>query len=130
MNRMYFMVENDTTDDEVFLYQRGGNKMFARVVTTQGKPERMEEGIRAYREMLLPEIKKMKGFKQSYLMVNRQSGKAIGISIFENEDSARNNELANRVASQVNQKIGANQTSTFEVYEVAVAEVPTPVGMK
>ncbi len=104
--------------------------MFARVVTTQGNAEKMEEGIRAYREMLLPEIKKVKGFKQSYLMINRQSGKVIGISIFENEDSARNNELAARVAPQVNQKIGANQPSTFEVYEVAVAEVPGAVGMK
>ncbi len=104
--------------------------MFARVVTAQGKPGKAEEGIRGYRERLLPEIKKTKGFKQGYFLINRQTGKAIGVTLWETEEAAKNNELAARVAPLVNQKFGVTQPSTFEVYEVAVAEVPMTVGMK
>ncbi len=103
--------------------------MFARIVTTQAKPEKIEEGIRAYREMLLPKIKKMKGFKQGYLLVDRRNGKVIGISMFESEESAKNQQIFSQ-SGQVNQILGSTQTPTFDVYEVAVAEVPSAVGMK
>ena len=41
--------------------------MFARVSTIQGKPEQAEDGIRNYREQVMPAAKKMAGFKGAYL---------------------------------------------------------------
>ncbi len=105
--------------------------MFARIVTTQGKPEKMEEGIRAYREMVLPELKKRKGFKQGYLLINRQTGKSIGISMWESEQAAGDySAMLSQMYQQVNQRVGMTQEPTVENYEIAVAEMPMTVGMK
>jgi hypothetical protein len=42
--------------------------MFARVSTIQGKPELVAEGIRNFREQIMPAVKKMAGFKGAYLL--------------------------------------------------------------
>lgn len=55
--------------------------MFARVSIVQGKPERVDEGIRHYRETLLPEARRMVGFKGAYLLADRKSGKNLGITL-------------------------------------------------
>jgi hypothetical protein len=49
--------------------------MFARVSTILGKPERVEDGIHNYIEQTLPGARKMTGFKDALLMVDRQTGK-------------------------------------------------------
>ncbi len=105
--------------------------MFARVVMSQGEPERFEEGIRAFREIVLPELKKHEGFKQAYLLVNRQTGTSMGVSMWESEQAAQASpDMISQMYQQVKQKIGMTQEPMVENYEVAAAEVPTPAGMK
>ena len=43
--------------------------MFARVSTIEGKADRLDDGIKDYREHVVPEVKKMTGYKGSYLLV-------------------------------------------------------------
>ncbi len=105
--------------------------MFARVVTTQGKPELVDEGIRAFQEIVLPELKKHQGFKQWYLLINRQTGKSMGVSMWESEQAPMvDSAMMSQMYQQVKQKVGMTQEPMVENYEVAVAEVPTLVGMK
>ncbi len=112
-------------------FYRKGVKHICTIVTQQRSPEKVEEEIRGYMEKALPELKKQKGFKQGYFMINRQTGKAIGISTWENEQAVKDSVATfNRMASEMNQALGTNMTPTVEIYEVAVAEVPTAVGMK
>ncbi len=105
--------------------------MFARVVTSQTKPEKVEEMIRGFREIVLPEKNKQKGLKQAYMLVNRQTGKSIAISLWENEQAVKEYEaVAGGMASQMNQAMSTTMPPTVEIYEVAVAKVPATAGIK
>jgi hypothetical protein len=97
--------------------------MIARVVTAQGKPEKLDDGIRYFREQILAEIKKLKGFKHSYFMVNRQTGKVTGMTMWESEKALQqSNAIASRVIPGLASVIGATQAANVDILEVAVAE--------
>jgi hypothetical protein len=105
--------------------------MLARVVSIQGKPEKVNDAVRYFKEQTLVNAKKVKGFKQGFMMVNRQTGKVIAMVHWENQQAIQDSgSLASRVIPEMNQAAGATQDPMVEIYEVAVAEVPTPVGMK
>jgi heme-degrading monooxygenase HmoA len=105
--------------------------MFARVAMIQGKPEKLDEVTKYFREQVLPAAKKIKGFKEGYMLVNRQTGQVTGMTIWETQQGIQDS-MANacRFVPQMTQILGATQKPVIEVYEVAVAEVPTAVGMK
>ena len=94
--------------------------MFARVSIVEGPPEGIDESIRFMRETVLPGAKKMQGFKGSYLLVDRKTGKQMGIALWETEaDLHASTEAANRLRAQFVQAAAA-QPPKVEIYEVAV----------
>ena len=95
--------------------------MFTRVSIIQGKPGQMDGGIRHYREQLLPEARKMAGFKGAYLLVDRKSGKNLGITLWDTEKNMQASTIAaNRLRSQAAENIAAPKPPIVEIYEVAV----------
>jgi len=95
--------------------------MFARVSTIQGKPEQVDGGIRHYREQLLPEVRRMAGFKGAYLLVDRKNGKSVGITLWDTEkDLQASVTAANRLRAQAAQIAAAPKPPIVEIYEVAV----------
>ena len=95
--------------------------MFARVSIVQGKPEKVDEGIKHYREQMLPEARKMVGFKGAYLLIDRKSGKNLGITLWDTENNMRaSTAAANRLRSQASENIAAPNPPVVEIYEVAV----------
>ena len=98
----------------------GSGEMFARVSISQGSPERIDESIRLMRETIIPQGRKMQGFKGSYLLVDRKTGKQMGIALWETEaDLNASTERANRLRAQYVQA-ATTQPPKVEVYEVAV----------
>lgn len=94
--------------------------MFARVTITEGSPAGIDEAIRFMRETVLPEGRKMRGFKGSYLLVDRKTGKQMGIPLWETEaDLNASAEAAKSLRAQYVQAATA-QPPKVEVYEVAV----------
>lgn len=94
--------------------------MFARVSITEGSPERIDESIHFMRETVIPECRKIRGFKGSYLLVDRKTGKQMGITLWKTEaDLNASTEAAKRLRAQFVQTASA-QTAKVEVYEVAV----------
>ena len=94
--------------------------MFARVNTIEGSPEGIDESIRFMREAVIPEGRKMQGFKGGYLLVDRKTGKRMGIFLWETEaDLNASMEAANRIRAQHAQVAGA-QPHKVEIYEVAI----------
>ena len=94
--------------------------MFARVSIIEGSPEGIDESIRLMRETVMPEARKMQGFKDSYLLVDRKTGKQMGIALWETEaDLNASTEAANRLRARFVQAATA-QTPKVELYEVAV----------
>jgi len=95
--------------------------MFARVSTILGKPERLEDGIKEYKDNVLPAAKKMTGFTQAILMVDRKSGKLVGITFWDTEKNLQDNSLAaNKLRAQAGKTTGSAQAPMVEIYEVAV----------
>lgn len=95
--------------------------MFARVSIIQDVPEQIEVGISHYRRVLLPEARKMPGFKGAYLLVDRKSGKNLGITLWDTESNLQSSTAAaNRLRAQGAGAIAASKPLLVEIYEVAV----------
>ncbi len=96
--------------------------MFARVSTLQGPANEVDEGIRYVRENVLPRAAQMDGYKGAYLLVDRQSGESVSVTLWESEEAVRAAEGAmNQTRSQGVQALGATNMTT-EVLELAVNE--------
>ena len=95
--------------------------MLARVSTIQGKPEQAENGIRNYREQVVVAVKKMAGFKGAYFLVDRKTGKAVSITLWDTEKSLNDStKAADQLRAQASQTVAASKPPTVEIYEVAV----------
>jgi heme-degrading monooxygenase HmoA len=96
-----------------------GLNMYARVTTVQVPTDQQDESIRQFREQTIPAARQQAGFQGAYLLVDRQSGKAIGITLWESEAAMRQSEqMAQQQRSQVPLQPGA--APSIERYEVAV----------
>ena len=74
---------------------------FARVTVTQVKPEKMEEVTNIYRESVVPEAKKQKGFRGIYSLRDSKTGKGLSIAIWDSEADAIANEQSGYYKAQV-----------------------------
>ena len=97
--------------------------MYARVSTLEGSPEQLDEGLRFLREELLPTGKDDPGFKGLIALGDRQSGKALSITLWESEETMRATEQdADQLRSAWADKSGQEIVSV-ESYEVGLVEV-------
>ena len=95
--------------------------MFARVSTIQGKPELVGEGIRNFREQIMPAVKKMAGFKGAYLLVDHKSGKFVAIVLWDTEKNLQASAAAaDKLRAQAVQIAAATKPPMVEVYEVVI----------
>ncbi len=95
--------------------------MFARVSTIEGKPEKADAGIRHYKEQMIPAARKMAGFKKALLMIDRQTGKMVGITFWDSEKNLQASTAeADKLRAQGTQTAGTGQPPRVEIYEVAV----------
>jgi heme-degrading monooxygenase HmoA len=101
--------------------QKGRTTMYARVITTQYQPGKMEEGLQNYREMLSA-ARQQPGFKGILGLIDPREDKAMSISLWETEAEAQ----ASGTGSAYFQTQLAKFASVFaaapmiETYEVAV----------
>ena len=97
--------------------------MYARVITIQYQPDKMEEGLQMYREVLAA-ARQQPGFKGVMGLVDRSKGKAISLTLWESEADA----LASGAGSAYMQAALAKFGSLFvaapviETYEVGLQE--------
>ena len=59
--------------------------MYARVVTIQFQPGKLDEAKRVIVDSIVPVLKQQKGFKGQLLLAERATGKAISINTWETE---------------------------------------------
>ena len=103
--------------------------MHARVSTYQGPPnltqQQVEEMDRYDRENILPPVRQMEGFKGAIALLDRQSGKALSVTLWESEQAMRaSEEDANRLRQESAE--AANETvENVERYEVTIFEMET-----
>jgi heme-degrading monooxygenase HmoA len=100
--------------------------MYARMSIFEGPPDKLDEGVRHAREVILPQAKEMDpGFKGIIALTDRQSGKMLGITFWESEEALRaSEEGANRLREE-SAEAGGGTVAGVERYEVGLFEVPS-----
>lgn len=96
--------------------------MHARVTTISGSPSEADAGVDNFRTNVVPFAREQG--KGAILLLDRRSGEAIAITLWEDEEAMRaSEESANSLRAQAADQMGAAQTPTIARYEVAVFEV-------
>ncbi len=96
--------------------------MHARVTTVSGSPSEADAGIDNFRANVVPFAREQG--KGAILLVDRQSGEAIAITLWEDEKALRaTEEGAETLRAGAADQMGAAQAPTVGRYEVAVFEV-------
>jgi hypothetical protein len=84
-------------------------------------PDKAEERAAGIKENVIPQVKKLEGFRGGYWLVDRKSGKGLGLTLFENAAALRATEDA---AAKIRAQAPAGVKITgVESYEV-VATIP------
>ncbi len=97
--------------------------MYARVTQVQGSPKQADAGIDSFNNQVLPAIKGVEGYKGAFLLLDRQSGKGIGVSLWDSEDARRRGaEAVDQARSATIQAMGGNVTPVEE-YEVVASDL-------
>ncbi len=97
--------------------------MFARVSTFEGPPEGVDPSIQQVRDQVLPAAKQLGGFRGLIAMVDRQTGKAVGVTLWESDEAMRNSEEAANRMRGAGTTAGGARIAAVERFEVALFEV-------
>ncbi|MGI8550740.1 MAG: antibiotic biosynthesis monooxygenase family protein [Dehalococcoidia bacterium] len=98
--------------------------MFAKVVTIEGPPETVDEGMEGFRDRNLPVMKKAPGWQGAYLLIDRATGKGMAITLWDSEEEADASErIAARFREVSARERGGGSTPKVERFEVAVQEL-------
>jgi heme-degrading monooxygenase HmoA len=93
--------------------------MHARVSTYSGPADKIDllaQGL----DRLRPELKQLNGFRGAYALVDRNTGKAMTVTLWEDEQAAKNSaENASRMRRKAAEESGQTIESV-ETYEVAI----------
>lgn len=93
--------------------------MYARVVTSQFPPDRLDAGVRFIEERLLPSLRQIPGVTASYILVDRQTGNSMAITLFENEATMRAaGERGERLRTQTTDTFAGAQVTSVAEYEL------------
>jgi heme-degrading monooxygenase HmoA len=96
--------------------------MHARMTRLQGPADQIDEGIQQYRDTL-SQFADIEGNRGAVLLVDRESGTAVGITLWESEGAVtESRERANQLRGEAADNVGAS-IEAVEEYEVAVWEV-------
>ncbi len=99
--------------------------MHARLTTIEGAPDRMDEATHHVQEQTLPQLQQMDGFKGFVALGDRNTGKLLGVTFWEDEEALRATEQeASGVRSGAAEAVGGTVASV-EQYEVVVFEAPS-----
>ena len=62
--------------------------MFARLLSVQGRSDKLDEVIRIWKEKDIPELESVKGYCGAYLLTDRKTGKVISTTLWDSEEDA------------------------------------------
>lgn len=98
--------------------------MYARVITVQYQPGKLDKGEQLYRESVLPDARRQRGFQGIMGLVDRSTGKAISISLWQSEADMQASAPDSAYAQAVLAQFASLWVSapTIETYEVVVRE--------
>jgi quinol monooxygenase YgiN len=97
--------------------------VFARVSTFQGDPKETDNSVQTVWNEIVPKIPKFKGCMGFYYLVDRNSGKSIGITLWETREALdESKRAADENRNQTADKAGGEIISV-EQFEIAISEL-------
>lgn len=97
--------------------------MYARVTTVHGSPDKVDAGIASFNEQVLPTVKAIDGFRAALLLVDRSSGKGLGITLWDTEDARqKGGQAVEQVRAATIQTMGGT-VPPVEEYEVVASDL-------
>ena len=88
--------------------------MHARIVSLKGSPERADDAIKVIQDQVIPQVQQMPGFVGGYWLLDRKSGKAHAVTLFDSEKSLAD---TRGMAQQVRERGSQAAGSTIEGVE-------------
>jgi predicted ester cyclase len=96
--------------------------MHAGVIKSKFKKSDLDKAIKEYREAALPALATHKGARSAMLLVNRDSGDAISIGIYEDEAAAKSfSPTAEKLAESLKKFQDETTAPKRELYEIAAS---------
>jgi heme-degrading monooxygenase HmoA len=93
--------------------------VYARATTLQISPEQVQEGIVHY-QAGIPSFRESAGNRGAFLLVDRSSGKGLGVTLWESEEAMRaSRQRADELRQQSAQE-SSGEIASVDEYEVAV----------
>jgi hypothetical protein len=97
--------------------------VYARVNTLQAAPNRIDDLARVVREVVFPGIHGLSGFRGYLVLGNRETGKALGVTLWASEEDRGSSEAQ---AGQIRPRVEAATGGTMEAidaYDVLLFEL-------
>jgi heme-degrading monooxygenase HmoA len=102
-------------------HTRGREEMYARVTFATAQPDKIDDVTKVMRDSVLPALKKQKGFKNMFFLVDRNAGKGMVIGLWNTEADMTAGESSGFYREQVVKVVPLLAGSpTLEHYEVSV----------
>lgn len=57
--------------------------LYGRVATIEGRPDKIEKGVSRFRDQAIPLIQNAEGFEGALMLVDKENGRAVGITIWD-----------------------------------------------
>ena len=96
--------------------------MNAGVVKTRYKKSELDKAIKDYKDSALPAISTHEGARSAFLLVNRQTGDALSIAIYEDEASAKSfAPKAEKLIASLQKYIDGDTAPKRDLYEIAAS---------
>ena len=106
--------------------RRAPDGAHCRVVWSRGAPEEADRMLYAFRMTLLPRMAELPGFCSMSLMVDRESGRAVAATVYENRDAMdRAAEEGRRMREEFAGQTGGEITEVGE-FELVLAHLRVP----
>jgi heme-degrading monooxygenase HmoA len=101
--------------------------MVAKHRTLQVPPDQIDAGVEYLRNSMLPEAKQVEGFRGMISMVERETGTAVTVTLWDTDEALRASEEA---GAKLRAKGDAPPTKpVIKRYEVVLTDIPEPVAV-
>ena len=98
--------------------------MFARITTIgEAPPQRLDDMTHEIREHVLPALRQQDGFSGALVLVERASGKVLGLTLWESEQAMSTTEEAAYWLRIFSAEAAGGMITDVERYEVIFSEV-------
>ena len=98
--------------------------MFARITTIgEAPPQRLDDMTHEIREHVLPALRQQDGFSGFLVLLERASGKVLGLTLWESEQAMNATEEAAYWLRVFSAEAAGGMITEVERYEVIISEV-------